>query len=151
MPLSQKEDDVTGVVDLDGNGQVSVDELRKFYEVGKTHGLRLWGMMTPEVATHDYGTLDNRWDCSFCHASGPETVQKSYVALPGPAGAYTRLPVEAGAVLEALYGSPDFYMVGATRSKALTYLGLAIILGGAAVPLGHGTLRLLTMRNRREK
>jgi predicted CXXCH cytochrome family protein len=141
---------VTSVIDSNADGHVSAEELRLFYREGRAEGLQLWGMMTPEVATHNYTTLDNRWDCSFCHASGPGAVQKSFVALPGPAGEYTRIPVESGAVLDALYGTADFYMIGATRSRILSILGIAIILGGLAVPLVHGTLRLLTMRNRRE-
>jgi hypothetical protein len=150
MEKAGKKDSVTSVVDLDNDGQVSSEELRLFYRQARAEGWQLWGMMTPEVATHDYATLDNRWDCSFCHASGPGAVQKSFVALPGPAGDYTRIPVESGAVLDALYGTADFYMVGATRSKTLSLLGIVIILGGMAVPIVHGSLRLLTMRNRRE-
>lgn len=150
MAKTGEQDSVNSVVDLDADGQVSSEELRLFYRKSRAEGWQLWGMMTPEVATHDYATLDNRWDCSFCHASGPGAVQKSFVALPGPAGDYTRIPVESGAVLDALYGTADFYMIGATRSKILSLLGIVIILGGLAVPLVHGTLRLLTMRNRRE-
>jgi predicted CXXCH cytochrome family protein len=143
-------DSLVSVIDKDGDGQVSVQELRLFYRNGKDEGLRLWGMMMPEVATHDYATLDNRWDCSFCHASGPGAVQKSFVALPVSTGAYVKVPVESGAILDVLYGTPDFYMVGSTRSKMLSLLGLAIVLGGLGVPLVHGTLRLLTIRKRRE-
>lgn len=151
MTMAGIKDSVTSVIDLDSDGQISGDELRLFYREGRAKGLHLWGMMTPEEATHDYTTLDNRWDCSFCHASGPGAIQKSFVALPGPLDDYTRIPVESGAVLDALYGTADFYMIGATRSKILSLLGIAIILGGLAVPLVHGTLRLLTMRNRREQ
>lgn len=151
MAMAGKEGDIASVIDMDSSGQVSADELSLFFREGRSEGLHLWGMMTPEEATHDYTTLDNRWDCSFCHASGPGAFQKSYVALPGEAGDYTRIPVEPGAVLNALYGTADFYMIGATRSKVLSLLGIAIILGGLAVPLVHGTLRLLTMRNRREQ
>lgn len=150
MAMAEGQDGVTSLVDRDADGRVSVEELRLFYQDGRTEGLRLWGMMTPEVVTHDYATLDNRWDCSFCHASGPGAVQKSFVALPGPTGEYTRIPVESGAFLATLYGTPDFYMVGASRSKILSLLGLMIIAGGLAVPLVHGTLRLLTIRKRRE-
>ena len=31
--------------------------------------------------THDFRTLENRWDCSFCHASGPGAMQTSFVSL----------------------------------------------------------------------
>ena len=150
LPLAEPEGDVTSVVDRDKDGQVSVEELQLFYREGGGKGLRLWGMMTPEDATHNFATLDDRWDCSFCHASGPGAIQKVFVALPGETGDFNRVPVESGAVLEALYGTPDFYMIGATRSKILSLLGLAIVLGGLGVPIVHGTLRLLTIRKRRE-
>ena len=63
---------------------------------------------------------------------------------------FKRVPVEQGAVLDALFGTPDFYMVGATRSKAMNYIGLAIISGGLVLPIGHGSLRFLTRKNRRK-
>jgi predicted CXXCH cytochrome family protein len=150
LALASREGDVTSVIDGDADGEISVDELQLFYRAGGDEGLRLWGMMTPEVATHNYTTLDDRWDCSFCHASGPGAIKDIFVALPGATGDFTRLPVESGAVLDALYGTPDFYMVGATRSKTLSLLGLVIVLGGLGVPVVHGTLRLLTIRKRRE-
>ncbi len=141
---------VDRVLDPDGDGTVAVRELQDFNRAARDEGFRLWGMMTPERASHSFGTLDNRWDCSFCHASGPETLQTSFVAVPDGHGAYRRLPVERGAILEALYGTPDVYMVGAGRNRTLTVVGLVIAAAGLVMPLGHGTLRLLTMRNRRE-
>jgi hypothetical protein len=38
-----------------------------------------------------------------------------------------------------------------TRVTALDYVGLAMILGGMAVPVAHGTIRLMTARLRRER
>ena len=38
--------------------------------------------MMPEVVTHNYQILNNRWDCTFCHASGPNAQQNSYLAFP---------------------------------------------------------------------
>lgn len=112
--------------------------------------MRLWGMMTPEVVTHSYQILDNRWDCSFCHAAGPKTMQTSYVAFPDQNGTYSRLGVEKGAVLDLLYGTPDFYMMGSTRSTPLNIIGALILAGGLMVPIGHGTFRFLTRKNRKE-
>ncbi len=40
--------------------------------------------MTPEVVTHNLQILDNRWDCTFCHASGPEAMQTSFSPSPRP-------------------------------------------------------------------
>lgn len=139
------------LVDQDGNQEISLSELVQFNRLCKKHQLRLWGMLTPKQAGHCYQILDNRWDCSFCHTSGNEAQQTSYVALPDGQGRYQRLTVESGAVLEALYGTPDFYMVGVSRHPGLRNLGLLILAAGLMFPLVHGSLRLLTIKNRRKE
>jgi len=137
---------------IDGNedNYISLTELRLF-NLNSKNPLRLQGMMTPETVTHDFRLLANRRDCSFCHASGPDARQSSFISLPQSDGSYRRMAVERGAVLDALYGTPDFYMVGSTRSKALNYIGAMIIAGGLVVPIGHGTLRFLTRKNRQDE
>ncbi len=142
--------DVSRLIDKNGDRLISLKELRDFnYEVRKKD-MRLWGMMMPEVATHSFQILENRWDCSFCHASGPKAMQKSYMAFPDNSGGYTRMEVESGAILDILYGTPDFYMMGSTRSTALNIVGALIIAGGLMMPIGHGTMRFLTRKNRKE-
>jgi hypothetical protein len=137
---------------IDGNADnyISLAELRLF-NLNPKSNLRLQGMMTPETVTHDFRLLANRRDCSFCHASGPDARQTSFIALAQSDGSYRRVAVEKGAVLDALYGTPDFYMVGSTRSKALNYIGAMIIAGGLVMPIGHGTLRFLTRKNRQDE
>jgi hypothetical protein len=137
---------------IDGNADnyISLAELRLF-NLNPKNTLRLQGMMTPETVTHDFRLLANRRDCSFCHASGPDARQTSFISLVQSDGSYRRVPVEKGAVLDALYGTPDFYMVGSTRSKALNYIGAMIIAGGLVMPIGHGSLRFLTRRNRQDE
>jgi hypothetical protein len=49
-----------------------------------------------------------------------------------------------------LYGTPDFYMLGTTRSTSLNVVGAMIVLAGLSFPVGHGFLRLLTRKNRKE-
>ena len=127
----------------------SLAELRAFNTSNEYKGLGLWGMMEAEAVVHRYDILDNRWDCTFCHASGPQAMQTSYVAFPNEDGTYTSVAVEKGAVLDALIGTPDFYMMGSTRSDTLSILGLLIVAGGMGVPLVHGTFRYLTRKNRR--
>lgn len=141
---------VSSVVDTDLDGQVSLAELGQFYKGSEKSGLRLWAMMTPETVDHDFRTMDNRWDCTYCHAAGPDAMKNSYVAFPRADGSYERIPMEQGATLDALFGTPDFYMVGSTRSNTLNIIGLLILLGGLAMPIGHGTLRFLTRKNRRK-
>jgi predicted CXXCH cytochrome family protein len=142
--------DFARLIDQDGDGIVSLGELRAFNRDRRYRGVRLQVMMMPERVSHDLSTLDNRWDCTFCHASGPEAMQKSFLAMPTVDGTFSRRPVERGAPLEALGAIPDFYMMGATRNRTLDYIGLAIVAGGLVMPIGHGSLRLLTRRNRRK-
>ena len=105
--------------------------------------------MVPSEISHDLTTLDNRYDCTFCHASGPGSMQTSFLSFPTEGGTYQRMSVEDGAMLDTLYGTPNFYMTGSTRSSALNIIGLIIISGGFIMPIGHGTLRFLTRKNRR--
>lgn len=142
--------EVARLIDQDGDGIIALAELRAFNSDRRYRGMRLQGMMMPERVSHELRTLDNRWDCTFCHASGPEAMQKSFLAMPDEDGTFVRLAVERGAVLEALGCLPDFYLMGATRNRTLDYIGLAIVAGGLVMPIGHGSLRLLTRRNRRK-
>lgn len=139
------------LVDTNADSYISLAELRMFNLDSEKKQLRLQGMMTPEVVHHDFRTQDDRWDCSFCHASGPGAMQVSYLSLVERDGSFRRVAVEKGAVLDALYGTPDFYMVGSTRSAALNYVGLVILAGGMVMPIGHGTLRFLTRKNRKHE
>jgi predicted CXXCH cytochrome family protein len=143
-------EDIGRLIDQNGDNSISLQELRRFNHQLRGQNMRLWGMMTPEVVTHSYQILDNRWDCSFCHASGPKAMQKSFIAFPEKGGGFTRIAVEKGAILDMLYGTPDFYMLGTTRSTPLNVIGAVIVLGGLAFPVGHGFLRLLTRKNRKE-
>lgn len=139
------------LIDLDMNGTVSLKELRHFNLDPGLADLQLKGMLVPSEATHSYQILENRWDCSFCHASGPGAAQLAVLLLPGTDGRVRKLPVEKGAVLDVLYGTPDFYMLGATRNRALDWTGLVILAGGLMMPLSHGSLRIITRKKRSRK
>lgn len=139
------------LIDLNGDNFISLTELRTFHRNPANESLRLQATLTPSKVTHRVEILDNRYDCSFCHASGPASLQTSFLALPQDDGSYQRMAVERGAVLDALYGTPDFYMMGITRSASLNIIGLLIILGGLIMPLGHGALRFMTRKNRSQK
>lgn len=77
-------------------------------------------------------------------------MQKSFIAFPEKNGGYTRVAVEKGAILDILYGTPDFYMLGTTRSTSLNIIGGLIVAAGLSFPVGHGFFRLLTRKNRKE-
>ena len=142
---------VESLLDSNADGIINIAELKAFNSASRKKGMRLKGMMTPQDASHTYSTMDNRWDCTFCHASGPSAMQISFVAIPDGKGTYQQIEVEPGAVLDAINGTPDFYMVGATRNKTLSFVGLIIVVAGLLMPIGHGSLRLLTMKNRKEE
>jgi hypothetical protein len=139
------------LIDLNGDGAIALSELKTFNTNSKYKSMSLLGTMMPEAVTHNYQTLKNRWDCTFCHASGPNAQQVSYLAFPEQDGTYSRMIVEKGAILDILYGTPDFYMTGFTRSNTLSIIGALIVAAGLMVPIVHGTLRFLTRNRRKEQ
>jgi predicted CXXCH cytochrome family protein len=143
--------DILSLIDTNGDKFVSLNELKAFNRDGSHRYLRLKGMMTPQTVTHSFDILDSRRNCVFCHASGPAPMQTSFLTLPEANGTFSRVPVEKGAIFDALYGAPDFYMMGSTKNGTLNVIGLAIICGGLIMPVGHGSLRFLTRKNRKGK
>lgn len=141
-------DGLQGLIDRNHDNYISLSELQLFNSNPSYKELYLKGMLTPLKPTHSFLTFDNRWDCTFCHASGPEIMQTSYVAFPEQDGTFRRVAVEKGAVLKALQSSPDFYLMGSARNNTLNKIGLLIIAGGMIMPVGHGFLRFLTRKNR---
>ena len=140
-----------GLIDINGDAFISLAELRTFNRNPAYADMRLEGTLVPSQVSHDLSTLDSRYDCTFCHVSGPQSMQTSFLALPRPEGIYEQIAVEEGAVLDALYGTPDFYLTGSTRSASMNLIGLIIICCGLIMPIGHGTLRFLTRKNRQHK
>lgn len=143
--------EILSLIDTNGDGYVSLAELRNFNRNPAYKELQLFGMMTPEQVTHSFQILDNRRDCTFCHASGPTAMQTSFLAVPLKDGTFRKVAVEKGAVLDALYATPNFYMMGGTRNATLNVVGLVIIAGGLVMPVGHGFLRFLTRKIRKER
>jgi len=136
------------LIDRNRDSYISLDELRKFNHDPANKDLYLKAMLTPVKPTHDFQTFDNRWDCSFCHASGPEVMQTSYLSLPQQNGTFQQVAVEKGAAMDALRAMPDFYLMGSTRNGLLNKIGFLIIAGGLVMPVGHGFLRFLSRKNR---
>ncbi|WP_246037850.1 cytochrome c3 family protein [Geomonas terrae] len=143
--------EIVALVDKNHDNYISIQELRNFNNDPAHKNLHLQGMMTPETVTHNFEILDNRRNCSFCHTSGSTVMQTSYLTFPGRDGTYQRVAVEKGAIFDALYGTPDFYLMGSTKNQNLNRIGLAIICGGLIMPVGHGFLRFLTRKNREKK
>ena len=137
------------LIDLNGDGTISLGELRSFIHRAERHGLNLWGMMTPAEPNHSMVVLENRKNCAFCHTTGSRYLQTSFVALPNKIGDYRRIPVQKGAALDTVFGTPDFYIIGITRSKTLSIAGIIIAACGLIMPVVHGTFRIATIRKRR--
>jgi len=139
------------LIDTNNDNYVSLAELRNFNLSREHKGLRLQGMLTPETVSHKFEILDDRRNCTFCHGSGPAVMQTSFLSIPEANGTFTRVQVEKGAVLDALYGTPDFYLMGSNKTNMMSWIGLAVICGGLIMPVGHGFMRFLTRKNRTGK
>ena len=136
------------LIDKNRDNYISLDELRKFNRDPSNKNMYLKAMLTPVKPTHSFQTFDNRWDCTFCHASGPEIMQTSYLSFPEQNGTFRQVAVEKGAAMDALRAIPNFYLMGSTRNGILNKIGLLIIIGGMVMPIGHGFLRFLSRKNR---
>ena len=143
--------DIKRILDRDGNNSVSIWELKEFNKNPLFDEYCLAGVMTPSQISHSFKIINNRWDCTYCHAKGPGAVKSSSIALPLDDGSVTSIPVEKGAGLEALNSIPDLYLMGSSRNAMMNKIGLAILGGGMVMPVGHGMLRFLTRRNRNGK
>lgn len=141
-------DSIQYLIDRNRDSYISLDELRKFNRDPSNKDLYLKAMLTPVKPTHSFQTFDNRWDCTFCHASGPEIMQTSYLSFPEQNGTFRQVAVEKGAAMDALHAIPNFYLMGSTRNGILNKLGLLIIVGGMVMPVGHGFFRFLSRKNR---
>ncbi|GFO68437.1 cytochrome c [Geomonas limicola] len=143
--------DILTLIDSNHDNYISISELRNFNLDRDHKSLRLQGMLTPETVSHRFEILDDRRNCTFCHGSGPTVMQTSYLSIPEVNGTYRRVQVEKGAVLDALYGTPDFYLMGSNKNNMLSWIGLAVVCGGLIMPVCHGFLRFLTRKNRTRK
>ncbi len=141
-------DDIQYLIDANRDNYISLDELRNFNRDPDNKSIYLKAIMTPVKPTHSFQTFDNRWDCTFCHASGPKIMQTSFVSFPNQNGTFRKVAVEKGATMDALRAIPNFYLMGSTRNGTLNGIGLLIIVGGMVMPVGHGFLRFLSRKNR---
>jgi hypothetical protein len=90
--------------------------------------------------------------CDGCHRVGAEPYRNVTVSVAGPDGRPIRhaaQPEVLGAA-SAIGSLPDFYAIGGTRSTLLDVLFVLALLGGAAFPVVHLTVRWLSGKKRRE-
>lgn len=136
------------LIDKNRDNYISLGELRKFNRDPSNKNVYLKAMLTPVKPTHSFQTFDNRWDCTFCHGSGPEIMQTSYLSFPEQNGTFRQVAVEKGAAIDALQAIPNFYLMGSSRNDILNKVGLLIIIGGMVMPIGHGFFRFISRKNR---
>lgn len=110
--------------------------------------------MTDPVTAHDItakGAVPR--ECDRCHSADTAFFGTVVVATAGPDGREALHGADPD-ILGSAYGVvllKRFYVMSGTRITLMDYAGLAIILGGLAVPVAHGTALLLTRRLRRKE
>jgi len=144
-------DDITKLVDRNMDSYISIEELRNFNGNPANKELFLKAVLTPAKTSHAFQTSDKSWNCTSCHAAGPDAGQVSRLVLPKQDGTFQKMDIEKGASIAALNVIPDFYMMGSSRNKLLNMLGGVILAGGLVMPVGHGFFRFLTRKNRRKE
>lgn len=144
-------EDITKLVDRNLDRYISIEELRNFNANPANKDLYLKAVLTPAKTTHAFQTSDKSWNCTACHAAGPDAAQVSRLVLPKHDGTFQYLNIEKGASISALNVIPDFYMIGASRNTILNMFGAAILVGGMVMPVGHGFFRFLTRKNRKKE
>jgi predicted CXXCH cytochrome family protein len=165
---------LASVVDADGNGVASSQELLAFLD-------RL-GAKLPEPARlrpqvlilephHDFSKgAEQARECTQCHSGRAEFYDKLFVQLPAPGGGVTSLPVERDILgqMGAARQLGDLYLLGESRISRknvaevleairhvgyrwIDILGLLLLLGGLGFVGLHSLLRLLTIPRRRRR
>jgi hypothetical protein len=144
-------EDITNLVDRNMDGYISIEELRNFNTNPVHKDLYLKAILTPSTTTHAFQISDKSWNCTSCHAAGPDAAQVSHLVLPKQDGTFQKMDIEKGASIAALNVIPDFYMMGSSRNKLLNMLGGVVLAGGLVMPAGHGFIRFLTRKNRKKE
>lgn len=143
--------EVQHLVDGNKDGYISIEELKSFNRKPANNNLYLKAVLTPDKTSHLLQTTDRSFNCTYCHASGPNKTQISRLVLPGKDGSYYQLAIESGGTIASLNAIPDFYMMGSTRNSLLNGLGALILAGGLVMPVGHGFVRYMTRKNRQKE
>ena len=136
---------------------ISPDQLWKLYQdMNKGRTVEMVGIINvndQRNAHHLAPKMQAVRQCEFCHSANSAFFQSVSMAVARPDGTEKLYTVDAAALgsVFAMLPLNQFYVLGSTRLKIMDYLGAAMILGGIAVPLVHGTLRMLTARLRRAR
>jgi hypothetical protein len=137
--------------------QIEPKELWRLYQdlsEGRAVSIAVAVSIDEAVHAHDITTKDKALrQCEACHSAGSSFFNTVAIAAAGADGREVYHQA-APRILSSAYGVillKRFYVMSGTRITLMDYIGLAMILGGIAVPVVHGTVRLLTARLRRDR
>lgn len=102
-----------------------------------------------DPAAHQVTAQGAERNCEKCHTPESPYFNAVTIALPKKDGSVDHHRVER-AVLES-YSLRHFYIYAGTRVKLLDWIGIVLLGGAACGVLGHLTIRILTIRLRRNK
>ncbi len=149
----------TGKAAASGSGarNISPDQLWDLYRnMNKSRTVSMAGVVNLDDQRHAHHLAPKMQavrQCEYCHSANSAFFQSVSMAVAKPDGTEKLYKVDAAALSSVFAMLPlnQFYVLGGTRLKVMDYLGAAMILGGIAVPVVHGTLRMLTARLRRAR
>jgi predicted CXXCH cytochrome family protein len=88
--------------------------------------------------------------CEYCHNADSDVFKNVSITTLKKNGRENKYALDSATLGSAFAMLPlgQFYAIGGTRIWLLDAIGVAMVLGGAAVPLIHGTARILTRKRR---
>ncbi|NTW66006.1 MAG: hypothetical protein HGB21_06810 [Nitrospirae bacterium] len=91
--------------------------------------------------------------CEWCHTANAEFFSSISLAVKGVDGRETFYNVDSAALGSMFVMLPlnQFYAIGSMRQQVFDVVGALMIMGGLAVPVLHGGIRILTARARRAR
>ena len=151
--LNTDYDGFMDLVDQNKDEIISVDEVENIVFLlrqkdirGTFHGEVVLDMV-PTVHHINRGGANR--ECEQCHNPESPFFEEVYICLNKDDGTREHFRVERN-VLESYYVN-HFYAIGGTRVRFLDRIGIALIIGGICVVLGHLSVRVLTAPLRRRK
>jgi len=151
--LNTDYDGFMALVDQNKDKIISVDEVENIVFLlrqkdirGTFHG-EFVVEMVPSVHHVNRGWANR--ECEQCHNPESPFFNEVYICLNKDDGTREHFRVERN-VLESYYVN-HFYALGGTRVRLLDRIGLALVIGGICVVLGHLSVRVVTAPLRRRK
>jgi hypothetical protein len=91
--------------------------------------------------------------CEWCHTANSEFFTSISLAVKGKDGREALYNVDSAALGSMFVMLPlnQFYAIGSMRQQAFDIMGAIMIMGGLAVPVLHGSIRMLTARARKAR